>query len=66
MRRGANAYDMVCVVADRLTKSINLIPIQQSFRAERLGKIYVWEIVRYHGVLHTILSDRDVRFLVIF
>ena len=40
----------------------HFIPIQESIFAEKLVEIYVWEVVAHHGVLVSVVSDRDVRF----
>nr|KAJ0200734.1 hypothetical protein LSAT_V11C600310350 [Lactuca sativa] len=60
--RTARGVDSIWVVVDRLTKSAHFIPIQESISAEKLADIYVREIVARHGVLVSVVSDRDVRF----
>jgi len=55
-------YDSIWVVVDRLTKSAQFIPIRESFSVEKLADIYIREVVRYHGVPMSIVSDRDSRF----
>ena len=54
--------DAVWVIVDRLTKSARFIPIRENWSLDKLAKAYVAEIVRYHGVPHEIVSDRDPRF----
>ncbi|KAJ9548193.1 hypothetical protein OSB04_020736 [Centaurea solstitialis] len=55
-------FDVIWVIVDRLTKSAHFLPIQESSSADKLADIFVWEIVRLHGVLVSIVSDRDTRF----
>ena len=54
--------DTVWVIVDRLTKSAHFLPIRNNQNVESLGKLYVREIVKLHGVPLIIVSDRDPRF----
>jgi hypothetical protein len=54
--------DAVWVVVDRLTKSAHFLPIKTTYDMSHLAKEYVIEIVQLHGVLVSIISDRDPRF----
>ncbi|XP_059639261.1 uncharacterized protein LOC132281583 [Cornus florida] len=58
-RRGNEA---VWVIINRLTKTAHFLPIKATDDAEKLGVLYVKEIVRLHGVPVTIVSDRDSKF----
>ncbi|GJY25320.1 putative reverse transcriptase domain-containing protein [Tanacetum coccineum] len=49
-------------IDDRLTKSAHFLPIHEDYKTEKLAKIYTNEIVARHGVLVSIISDRDGRF----
>ncbi|PKU84042.1 hypothetical protein MA16_Dca010326 [Dendrobium catenatum] len=60
--RSRRGNDTLWVIIDRLTKSAHFIPIKQSDSVEKLASLYVDQIVRLHGVLKTIVSDRDGRF----
>ena len=62
LARTFRKHDVVWVIVDRLTKSAHFLPIQQSDSLDKLAKLYVAEIVRLHGVLISIVSDRDPRF----
>ncbi|KAJ9558488.1 hypothetical protein OSB04_013102 [Centaurea solstitialis] len=55
-------FDAIWVIVDCLTKSAHFLPIQESSSADKLADIFVWEIVRLHGVPVSIVSDRDTRF----
>ena len=61
--RTSAGHDMVWVVVNRLTKCAHFIPLKTGFTMEKLAQTYVEEIVRLHGVLLTIVSDRDPRFV---
>jgi hypothetical protein len=50
------------VVTDRLTSLTHLIPINTRTTASELAYIFIKEIVRLHGMLDSIISDRDSNF----
>ena len=54
--------DSIWVVVDRLTKSAHFIPIKVKDPMDKLGRLYVQNIVRLHGVPSAIILDRDSRF----
>ncbi|KFK31787.1 hypothetical protein AALP_AA6G158300 [Arabis alpina] len=62
----SRTYDAIWVIVDRLTKSPHFFAIKKTDGAEVLAKKYVKEIVRFHGVSATIVSDRDPRFASVF
>jgi hypothetical protein len=47
-------------------KFAHFIPIYEKDSLEKLGKIYMEEIVRLHEVPTSIVSDRDPRFTLSF
>ena len=49
------------MIIDKLTKSAHFIPVMMDYSI-RLAELFVKEIVRLHGVLLSILSDKDPRF----
>ena len=60
--RTSRKHDAAWVVADRLTKSTHFLPIRMTQSLESLAQLYIWEIVRLHGVPISIVLDRDPRF----
>ena len=58
--------DAVWVIVDRLTKSAHFLAVRMSFTLEEFFWLYIREIVQIHGVLVSIVSDRDPRFTVHF
>ncbi|KAA3480843.1 Retrotransposable element Tf2 [Gossypium australe] len=54
--------DAIWVIVDRLTKSAHFVPVRTDYSHNRLAEMYIAEIVRLHGVLLSIVSDRDPRF----
>nr|GFA09126.1 putative reverse transcriptase domain-containing protein [Tanacetum cinerariifolium] len=61
-----NGYDTIWVIVDRLTKSAHFLPMRENDPMEKLMKLYMKEVVTRHGVLVSILSDRDGRFTSLF
>jgi hypothetical protein len=57
--RTPNGQDAIWVIVDGLTKSVHFLPIKITNSMERLANLYVWEIVRLHGVPISIVSDCD-------
>ena len=60
--RTKKGHDAIWVIVDRLTKSAHFLPVSMTYSVEVLGKLYVDEIVKLHGVPVSIVSDRDARF----
>ena len=57
-----NKNDAIWVIVDRLTKSTHFIPVRMSMSLEKFAELYIKEVVRFHGVPLSIVSDRDPRF----
>ena len=55
-------HDTVLVIMDRLAKSAHFLTVQMTFTLEELYRLYIREIVQLHGVLVSIVLDRDPRF----
>ena len=55
-------HDTIWVIVDRLTKSAHFLPIRLDYSMDRLADLYMNEIVRLHGILVSIVSDRNPRF----
>ena len=52
-------HDAIWVIIDRLTKSAHFVLVRMNYSMDRLAKLYVDEIVRFHGVPLSIVLDRD-------
>ncbi|GJU80405.1 putative reverse transcriptase domain-containing protein [Tanacetum coccineum] len=57
-----NGLDTIWVIVDRLTKSAHFIPTRETDSMETLTRLYIKEIVSWHGVPISIISDRDSHF----
>lgn len=58
----AKGNDIIWGIVNRLTKLAHFISIKISFSLHKLGKIYISLIVKLHGILYSIVFDRDPRF----
>lgn len=59
----SKGYVAILVVVDRFTKSSHFCPLKHGFTAGQVAKIFVQYIVKLHGFLRSILTDRDPLFL---
>jgi len=55
-------YDAILVIVDRLTKYSHLIPFKEIYNTEKMGQILLDKLIRYHGILAVVISDRDKLF----
>ncbi|GJX91233.1 putative reverse transcriptase domain-containing protein [Tanacetum coccineum] len=58
----SNGHGTIWVIVDRLTKSAHFIPTRETDSMETLTRLYIKEIVSWHGVPISIISDRDSHF----
>jgi hypothetical protein len=56
----------VLTVTDRATKMVHLIPCHNTLDAGTVAELFWWEVVRYHGMPSSIVSDRDKLFMSLF
>jgi hypothetical protein len=61
--RSPRGRDAICVVVDRLNKSVYFIPMKTTNSALELVPLYMKEVIRLHGVPKSIVSDRDSKFV---
>ncbi|GKC51213.1 putative reverse transcriptase domain-containing protein [Tanacetum coccineum] len=60
--RTPSGYDTIWVIVDRLTKSAHFLPMKKTDSMKKLMQLYLKEVVCRHGVLVSIISDRDSHF----
>jgi hypothetical protein len=58
--RTSRRYNLIWVIVDRLTKSAYFIPVATTNRVRQYVELYISHIIRYHGILKTIISDSFV------
>ncbi len=55
-------HDAIWVIIVKLTKFAHFLPVRMNYSLDKIVEIYVNEIVRLHGALVSIISNRDPRF----
>nr|GEU40583.1 reverse transcriptase domain-containing protein [Tanacetum cinerariifolium] len=60
--RTSNRHDTIWVIVDQLTKSAHFLAICEDYKMERLARLYNNEIIARHGVLVSIIYDRNSYF----
>nr|GEZ11857.1 putative reverse transcriptase domain-containing protein [Tanacetum cinerariifolium] len=62
----ATRQDTIWVIIERLTKSAHFLLMREDDTLEKLTRQYLKEVVSRHGLLVSIISDRDGRFTLHF
>jgi hypothetical protein len=56
----------IWVIVDRLTKTAHFIAVHSTYSVQQYVELYMDQIVRLHGILKTIISDRGTQFVARF
>jgi hypothetical protein len=59
-------HDSIMVVVEKLTKAAHFVPVKTTHTTTNIAEIFMKGISRLHGILRTIVSDRDTNFTSIF
>ncbi|GKB96699.1 putative reverse transcriptase domain-containing protein [Tanacetum coccineum] len=60
--KSSQGYNTIWVIFDRLTNSAIFVPMRETDPLEKLARMYLKEVVTRHGILISIICDRDPRF----
>jgi len=55
-------HDSIMVLVDMLMKATHFISVKSTFSSSDVAWVFIRDVVRLHGVLKKIVSDRDVKF----
>jgi glycosylphosphatidylinositol phospholipase D len=58
----SNGFNSIATFTDRYTKRVHLAACKTTDTAEDFANMYIDVIVRHHGVVPLVLSDRDAKF----
>jgi hypothetical protein len=56
-------YDSILVMVDRFSKYAEMVPFRRDYTAVQLAHVVKDRLIRYYGILKTIISDRDKLFI---
>ena len=57
-----DSYDSILVIVDRLTKMVHYEPVKITINAPEQAEVIIDVVVRHHGLLDSIISDRRAIF----
>jgi hypothetical protein len=60
--RTQKGNDSIWVIVDRLTKVAHFLPVKTNYSVSRLAELYADNILKLHGALRSIVSDRGPQF----
>jgi hypothetical protein len=66
LSRTSRGYNSIWVIVDHLTKSAHFIHVATTYRVNQYVELCISHIVRYHGIMKTIVSDRGSIFVARF
>ena len=56
-------YNVILIIMDRFTKYTKIISYKKECTADQLEYFIFNKLIRYHGILKIIISDRDKLFI---
>jgi IS30 family transposase len=62
----ARKKDSISVIVDRLTKIAHFIAVHTTYSVQQDAEIYMYQIIRLHGISKTIIFNRGTQFVARF
>jgi hypothetical protein len=59
----SEGYSVILVVVDRLTKYAHFLPLKHPYTATTIAQVFMDNVVKLHGLPHSIVTDRDPIFI---
>jgi hypothetical protein len=57
--RSSKAFDSIFVVVDQLMKMAHFMPYNKTITGEKIARLFMDNIYKYHGLPDDIISDRS-------
>ena len=58
----SHRHDAILVIVDKLTKSDHFILVRDTYDVTDVARVFVSEVIHFHGIPKKIISDRDSKF----
>jgi hypothetical protein len=58
----SHRHNAILVIVDKLTKSAHFILVRDTYDITDVARVFVSEVIRFHGIPKKIISDRDSGF----
>ena len=58
----SHCHDAILVTVDTLTKVSHFSPVHPTYTTRNIAQVFLWDIVRLHGIPCKIIADRDSLF----
>jgi hypothetical protein len=59
----SEGYSVILVVVDRLTKFAHFLPLKHPYTATTIAQVFMDSVVKLHGLLNSIVTNRDTIFI---
>ncbi len=62
----SSKQNVILVIVDRFTKYVHFIPLSHPYTASKVAALFLQNVVKFHGLPSSIVSDRDTAFTSLF
>jgi hypothetical protein len=59
----SQGYTVIMVIVDRLTKFAHFVAVKHPYTASSIAQLFMDNVVKLHGLLNSIVTDRDTIFV---